>query len=162
MKVIFRKGKDKYDTLICERNDGTSTWVQTPKTGVISHDQIHFFVESLLDFRYGFLGFVSRGTDIEEVHRKVHEEPESALEESLQVEAVVEVFQTEVWNGFQMADDFLENVAITCYGRGIPVPGWLTEDRVERVRAALRAFAEVWVALPVGETVELAFPDKTA
>jgi hypothetical protein len=123
MKLIAQKrGKnEKYDRLRYVRADGSETSSEMPRQGLLPHDLVHYVVESNLALRHGFLSLVAQGSDAGFVMQGVHDKNNLQVEtETVQVEAVVEALQSQLWNGCFDSDAFFEGVRGVCEARGKP------------------------------------------
>lgn len=159
MKIQFTKYGGKQDWMECIRDNGTSTRCPMPKQGILPHDFVHYVVEDTLRLKRGFYGILAIGVGF----------PNSAhpwdaadfqlndLSEALQAESLVECFQSEMWNDFEVSENFWEILKITCSQRSVPAPSHITENDLQQVRSRLRAYTEQWDALPIGETLTVVF-----
>ncbi|CAN7565062.1 hypothetical protein LJR289_003997 [Pseudoduganella sp. LjRoot289] len=123
MKLIAEKrsSNDKYDVLRFVRNNGSATDALMPRQGILPHDLIHYVVESALPLRHGFLSQVALGADAGFVVQAVHDSGNPAVQqEAVQVEAIVEGLQTQLWAGSFDLDAFLLAANSACEARGKP------------------------------------------
>lgn len=121
MKLIAEKrsSNDKYDVLRFVRNNGSATDALMPRQGILPHDLIHYVVESALPLRHGFLSQIALGADAGFVLQTVHDSANPAVEEqAVQVEAIVEGLQTQLWAGSFDLDAFLLAANSACAARG--------------------------------------------
>lgn len=159
MKIRFTKCSGPQDWMECIRDDGTSTRCPMPKQGILPHDFVHYVVEDMLNLGRGFHGILAMGIGF----------PRSAppwdaaefevgdLTEALQAESLVECFQAEMWNGFDVSESFWEILQITCSQRSVSAPKNITDNDLQKVRSRLQAYSEEWNALAIGETLEVVF-----
>lgn len=161
MQIRFTKQSDKYDRMECIRTNGTTTSCPMPKQGILPHDFVHYVVEETLDLRQGFWGILAIGVGFPN-----SEPPWDAadfnlpnLTQALQAESLVECFQAEMWNGFQMSENFAEILQVTCQSRNVPAPDKISLEQLEQVRLRLQGFFKQWQKLAVGETLEVQFAD---
>ena len=123
MKLIAEKlGKhDKVDRLRFVRADGSETQCAMPRQGTLPHDLIHYVVESLLPLRHGFISLVSAGSDAGFAMKVLHDPANVSIEtEAVQVEAIVEALQTQLWSSTFDADTFLEAARLAAASRSKP------------------------------------------
>ncbi len=116
MKLIAEKrsSEDKYDVLRFVRNNGSATDALMPRQGILPHNLIHYIVESALPLRHGLLSQIALGAD-------AHEFANGAVEEqAVQVDAIVEGLQTQLWAGSFNLDVFLQAANTACAARGKP------------------------------------------
>jgi hypothetical protein len=159
MRIRFTKQSGKHDWMKCIRPDGTTTSCPMPKQGILPHDFVHYVVEDTLDLRQGFWGILAIGVGF----------PNSAppwdaadfnlpdLTQALQGESLVECFQAEMWNGFQVSENFAEILQVTCDARTVPVPETISLNQLQQVRSRLQDVSQQWQSLAIGETLEVEF-----
>ncbi|MCY0916362.1 hypothetical protein [Massilia antarctica] len=160
MQLIAEKlGKsDKLDRLRYLRDDGSSTETAMPRQGILPHDLVHYVVESALGLRNGFTGLVARGAQASFAMEMAHDPAGKQVEtEAIQVEAVVEALQTQLWSGQFGNADFAEAVRTACLGRE-RAPFDLAGIDAERLlyQGALELSAR-WMAVPFHRTLTLSF-----
>lgn len=146
------------DMLTCVRTDGSTTWHEMPRQGILPHDAFHFVVESTLDWHDGFFGHVARGRSLADTTEKLHgRSPEwSKNTQALQAEALIECLEAEQWSGAAGPAEFAESLIRNCRRRGVPPPD-ITAEELERVRTALREFGAAWRPLSPGASLERTF-----
>jgi len=123
MKLIAEKHSktDKLDRLRYMREDGSSTECSMPRQGTLPHDLIHYVIESQLQLKNGFTGLIAQGAEAAFATQLAHGLAEKmAGTEAIQVEAMVESLQTQLWAGKFSRDDFVEGVRTSCAGRDKP------------------------------------------
>jgi hypothetical protein len=164
MKLIAEKlGKtDKLDLLRYLRNDGSSTEAAMPRQGILPHDLIHFAVETGLCLKNGFTGLVARGAAatfaMETTHDPIGKEVEA---EAIQVEAIVEALQTQLWSGQFSNDDFLEGVRTACLMRETPTFAFSSPDAGQVLFDSALELDTQWKAVPFHGALTMDFPEST-
>lgn len=152
MKVIATKNaqSEKYDQLKFVRDDGSSSSIAMPRQGILPHDLIHYVVESQLPFQFGFLRQVASGADAGFVMEEVHDVTNSKVSvEAVQVEAIVEALQTQLWSGTFDEEMFLYAVEMACSARGYEAPGWQCENLKGLLFQPALELAKEWNAVPL-------------
>lgn len=160
MKLIAEKlGKtDKLDRLGYVREDGSLIACLMPRQGILPHDLIHFVVESELQLKDGFTRLIAQGADAALATQLSHGLAEKmAGTEAIQVEAIVEALQTQLWAGQFSPEDFAEGVRTACLARDQPtfyfggahIPACLFEKAGE--------LNTQWAALPYYGSLTLQF-----
>lgn len=159
MQIRLKKGRDGPDSLACVRDDGTSTWRRIQR-GLAFHDLAHYAVETEIGIADGFFGLVESGWSFEDL---VSAEERSHIPPgSMWVEFVVSTFLTEAASGeLHDAETFNECVSKSAARLGIDEPRRLEAEEIARVRGSLLSLVARWRALPLGETLELAFTAGT-
>lgn len=153
-----RSRSDKYDLLHFIRNNGSTSAAQMPRQGILSHDLIHFVVESALPLRHGFLSQVARGADAEYVMEQVHGYDQSSVDaEAAQVEAIVEGLQTQLWAGDFDHETFIAAAEAACAARGKrPYDLSGIDVRANLYERALALFQQ-WQDTPFHKSLSLEF-----
>lgn len=152
LTVRISKGKDARDLLVCEREDGTSTWHRV-SDGMPVHDLTHLAVESTLGLADAFYGLVADGWDIESfaVPGASRRLPGIAL----WTEVVVFLLQTEFANGIlQDPASFNGTLAAIGGAKHLSYSRHLSPEELETIRGRVRGWCDEWSALePGGELV---------
>jgi hypothetical protein len=160
MKLIAEKlGKnDKMDRLRYVRADDSTTDAQMPRQGILPHDLVHYVVESALALREGFTGLVARGMDVKFVMNGAAE-PDAlqAGTEAMQVEAIVEALQSQLWSGQFSADDFFEGVRAACDAHDQPNFVFTDPAAGQRMYDAALALNAQWASVPFHGSLTLDF-----
>ncbi|MFL6658981.1 MAG: hypothetical protein ACJ8GW_12965 [Massilia sp.] len=160
MKLIAEKlGKsDKMDRLRYVRADGSKTDAQMPRQGILPHDLVHYVVESSLGLREGFTGLVARGMDVQfNMDGAAKPGGLQAGTEAMQVEAIVEALQSQLWSGQFSAEDFFEGVRAACDAHNQPVFIFTDPQAGQRMYDAVLALNAQWVAVPFHGSLTLEF-----
>jgi hypothetical protein len=160
MKLVAQKtGKsDKRDKLRYLRSDGTRAEIDMPRQGILPHDLVHFVVESNVRVSPGFTGLVARGAEPDFAMTQTHDTANREIgSAAIQVEAIVEALQTQLWSGAFEFDDFSAGIASACAARAAPAYRFTdAADARSLYQKALELFA-TWQALPYHQSLELDF-----
>ena len=129
-----------------------------PRQGILPHDLVHYIVESRLQLRNGFLSLVARGADPGFAMQMTHDAGNRfTQQEAIQVEAIVEALQTQLWNGSFDAEAFVYGVQTASTARGIESAA-LPLDQVELLLYASAIELNMqWLRIPPHGSIELAF-----
>ena len=160
MKLIAEKlGKsDKLDRLRYVRDDGSTTETAMPRQGTLPHDLIHYVVESGLGLKNGFTGLVARGANATFAMETTHDPAGKDVEtEAIQVEAIVEALQTQLWSGQFNTDDFAEGVRTACLFRERPTFAFTDPAAGQRLFDQVLALNAEWMAVPFHGALTLEF-----
>lgn len=160
MKLVAKKytPSDKYDQLNFVRADGSSSQCSMPRQGILPHDLIHYIVESALATKFGFLSLVAQGADPTFVMESVHDKSKPQVSvEAVQVEAIVEALQTQLWAGKFDTEMFIYAADMACTARntiaysvnGLDLEGMLYKPAL--------ALAQDWAAVKPSSALELNF-----
>jgi hypothetical protein len=163
MKLIAEKrsSKDKYDVLRFIRNNGSTTDSLMPRQGILPHDLIHYVVESALPLRHGFLSQVALGADAQFVMEAVHDIGNAAIhQQAVQVEAVVEGLQTQLWAGSFDLDVFIDAVNGACAARGQPPFNMAGIDVQSSLYGEALALHAAWQDIPFHGSLSLDFSPR--
>lgn len=170
MEITFTKTGERTYEVVVRRDDGVTLRVRTPdKPLKIPHDMVHYVVERELNMGGGFWGSIAAGAVFGTVQVVSGRQPPHAAERSAALikasyreqaaaELYVAVLQTVVRDGverdWRLVCSRLDEVWRP-FRR--PRPHVSAEDAL-RVCRALRDAEERWLALPVGESVEVTWP----
>ena len=160
MKLIAEKlGKaDKMDRLRYLRADASSTETAMPRQGILPHDLVHYVVESGLGLKNGFTGLLARGASATFVMDLTLDPAGKNVDtEAIQVEAIVEALQTQLWSGQFNNDDFLEGVRTACLAHDRPAFVFADADAGQRLFERALALNAAWMAVPFHATLTLEF-----
>ena len=160
MKLIAEKlGKsDKHDRLRFVRADGSETQTAMPRQGTLPHDLVHYVVESALPLRHGFMSLVASGSDAGFVMRAVHDPAnQTVATEAIQIEAVVEALQTQLWGGFFDPGAFIDGATSASAARGKAPFDFAGIDPQARLYDSALALLERWIQVPYHQSLELSF-----
>lgn len=160
MKLIAEKlGKgDKNDRLRFVRADGSEAQIAMPRQGALPHDLVHFVVESALTSKHGFLSQIASGSDAGFVMKVVHDCSNPAVEtEAVQVEAMVEALQTQLWGGFFDPDAFTDAACSASAARGKAAFDMSGIDPKAVLYDHALALQECWSLVPYHQSMELSF-----
>jgi hypothetical protein len=150
MQITITKGQaeDRIAIVLANGRQLDSTF---PKKGFIPHDAVHLFVERELGLNNAFWGMVASGNHPEEIASASRNTvPDAAIVELLQAERIVECFEADQWSGSSSAvDDLIAMAAVACNSSHVPLPD-LDGAQVAAIRAQIIAFAQDWMAAPLG------------
>lgn len=164
MKLVAEKlGKtDKLDRLRYLRNDGSSAEAVMPRQGILPHDLVHYVVETGLGLKNGFTGMVARGAAVaftmELTHNPIGKDVQA---EAIQVEAIVEALQTQLWSGQYSEEDFIEGVRTACLMHEAPMFVFAAPLAGQGLFDAALALDAQWKAVPFHGSLTLDFPEST-
>lgn len=146
------------------RDDGSTAQFRVPRKGPVSHDIVHYCVESVLGMESGFWGRVARGEDPAAIaaiakaggHASASRAavPDGALVELLQAERLVECFEAETWSGGADDEGLIAMAEAGWAASHVPALPLSSAD-LAAVRAKLESLGKVWLALPQGHAVAL-------
>ncbi len=146
------------------RADGSTARFRIPRKGPISHDIVHYCVESALGMRNGFWGMVAQGEDPGAIadlvkaggHASAKRAvvPDASLVELLQAERLVECFEAESWSGGE-DDAGLVAMAKAGWKASHVPPLALTAGEIAAIRAKLAEYGRRWRALADREALAL-------
>lgn len=160
MKLIAQKStpSDKYDQLNFVRADGSRSQCSMPRQGILPHDLIHYVVESALPFEFGFLSLVAHGADASFVMESVHDKNNAQVSaEAVQVEAIVEALQTQLWAGQFDTEMFIYAADMACAARNTEPYAFTGIDPATRLYKPALALAQEWTAVEFSSVLELDF-----
>ena len=146
------------------RSDGSQTAFSIARKGVVSHDLVHFCVESVLGMKRGFWGCVAAGEDPAAIQERAKAgghasakratTPDAALVELLQAERLVECFEAESWCR-TIDDEGLLAMARAGWDASHVPPFALDPAQLAAIRARLSELGSRWKQLERGQSLEL-------
>jgi len=155
---IARHGAEERVAVV--RADGSSARFRIPRKGPISHDIVHYCVESALGMRNGFWGMVASGEDPGAIadlakvggHASAQRAvaPDASLVELLQAERLVECFEAESWSVGEDDAGLLAMAEAGWAASHVPALD-LSGEALAPVRAKLAELGGRWRALADGE-----------
>ncbi len=158
MEIFFTRHENKKHTISCIRNDGTQTWMQCDDF-FISHDLMHYAVETSLAYKSAFYGMLAGGvsiTDFElpKAQRKFQLTPEAIITEHLVNLLTIEMAQGKLDDFYKvLAESFINNDNTI-----IPPP--LSNHQLETIRDLYSKLIQQWYDLPAGEKMILHFEQE--
>lgn len=152
---------DKLDRLRYLRADGSSTSSSMPRQGILPHDLVHYVVESALPLQHGFMSQVAAGADAAFVMQAAHDPANTRIAvEAVQVEAVVEALQAQLWNGGFDSESFNEGVLGACIARAMPAPNLEGLDAEKALFERALALNQQWSELGYFQSITLVFKQQ--
>ena len=159
MEITITKGQSE-DRIAIVHADGRQVETTFPKKGFIPHDAVHVFVECELGLSGAFWGMVAAGRHPEEIagiakaagHASASRNtvPDDSIVELLQAERLVECFEADQWSGSSGAvEDLIAMAEVACNSSHVPLPA-MDAAQVAAIRAEIVAFAQGWMAAPMG------------
>src|SRR4051812_2517269 len=117
------------------RQDGSGEFADIETKTFLTHDLLHFALESAAERRGGFYGLMAQGFTFEQLNNKAPADFDR--KEAMRVEQAVGVFTGMVKNGVSAADGMrvLKNMYDAAH-ESIPV--WLTEQMLDAAAARYR------------------------
>ena len=151
----FTKLSDERHRFEYRRGDGSGEAIEMETRSLLTHDLVHYAVESEAGLRGSFYGILARIGGYEELtvaggaalggEIAVAERIVGALQGALAQDELDEAaFLAQVTEHLELFDE--------------RAPRWLTPAFVAAVRERLRQLTGRWKATPFGETMELEFP----
>lgn len=129
-----------------------------PRQGILPHDLVHYVVESTLPFQFGFLSQVAAGAEAAFVMEQIHDSSNAKVDiEAVQVEAIVEALQTQLWAGEFDQEMFIYAAEMACSARNTAAYVFLERDLKSSLFDAAKSLAEQWQKVPSGGVFELEF-----
>jgi hypothetical protein len=123
----------------------------------LSHDLVHFALESEAGLRDSFYGRLARGDDYSQLAALAAAGADAAgSDEIWATERIVGPLQGAWRQGFDAAR-FVASAAAYHAAIGAALPPWLTVELLARVAARLRALEGAWRGTPFGGALDLRF-----
>lgn len=158
MRVRFKKAKDGRHSLSCERADGSQTWMHL-HPAILTHDFVHWALETTLGLQRGFWGMIARGADL-----RTFTEPGATKmlpEEAAWTEFAVASIWRESWGQSPLdAEGVIEELALRAEIHGWKTQRSIAQADLERIRARIAELNARWRAVEPGGTLELVFDEQ--
>lgn len=135
------------------RPDGTGETLELETHSMLTHDLVHFAVETEGALQGSFYGLLAKVGGYESLASQTG----GLGGEAMMTEMVVGPLQGAL-KGDIDADAFVERVNEYREDMGVDRIGWLTADFVRGAERRFRALEGQWKATPFGATMELVFP----
>jgi hypothetical protein len=145
MIVRFTRLNPTHHRFEAIRSDGKRETRELETRSLLTHDLVHFALESEGRLSEGFYGALSRGASYE-------------TEAAAEIEYVVGPLQGALKDEFDPAA-FVERLHAHRANMGERAPDWLTVDLIARTCVRFRQLQGQWRATPFGEAMELRFGD---
>jgi hypothetical protein len=166
MRLKLTKSSANSKTDLCQfiRKDGSVDELNLPRQGILPHDLVHFVVESKLKsplaLQHGFLSLVARGASASFVMELAHLGDVNKIEEAaIQVEAIVEALQTQLWNGSYEHEYFIYGIQTAAQSRQTPCPELPDAILGKQLFDTAVALNLEWQQLAPCAVMELQFPE---
>lgn len=160
MRIRFSKGAGKRDTLCAIRDDGSSSWAALPP-GFVTHDFMHYAVETALGYREAFYGLLTRGYDIQdfgETDERTGQKPSLPVEASHAECAVQVLWQQWLGGDWPSPDALSEMLALVWDQFQLPPPPTITPEQLSRIRRIYEDLLQQWARTDSGASFERDFP----
>jgi len=152
VRVSFVKLTDERHALEIVRDGGLRECVECETRSYLMHDLLHFAVESEGKLGGGFWGRLAAGTTLAEMNDR--EKPMGVESGELAaIEQLVGALHGATKG--RSAAELVAGMRRFAEALGSPLPDWLTEEFVTRVKERLRHLVGHWKATPYGGSMDL-------
>jgi hypothetical protein len=156
ISLRFTKVSDDVHRLEVARADGRREAVTCETRSLLTHDLLHYAVETEAGLEDGFWGLLAKGKTLAEMNDRTGRSMSSEGPALLAIEQLVGAL-TSVTKG-RASGDVVSGITRYLESQGSAVPGWLTVALVDAVGERMRGLLGRWKATPYGGTMELAWP----
>jgi len=159
LKIQFTKLSDERHRFAYARADGSGETVELETRSFLTHDLVHFAIESEAKLKDGFFGGLAAGKTYADLSGKGIAGKGMAADmprETLQIEIVVGPMASVVQNNVEPTH-FVSALKSYFAVQDMEVPAWLTAEFVSAVRERFRDLMGRWKATPFSETLYLIF-----
>jgi hypothetical protein len=160
MKLKLTKNSTNSKTDLCQfiRKDGSIDELVLPRQGILPHDLVHYVVESQFALANGFLSLIARGASASFIMELAHLGDVNKIEEAaVQVEAIVEALQTQLWNGSYEHEYFIYGIQTACAARKIATPDLPSSELGHTLFQHALDLNHQWQSVAPYEEMELEF-----
>lgn len=152
MRIRFYKLSGERHRLEVVRG-GRSESVECETRSYLTHDLLHYAVESQAELLHGFWGTLARGATLEQLNERSGKGLQGMASELAQIEPIVGALHGSA-KGVRAAE-LVAGVARLLAARGQSLPRWLDERFVAAVQERMRQLRGHWKATPYGGVLEL-------
>jgi hypothetical protein len=151
MRIVFRKITDeRHELSVCRGSESWET-VECDTRSYLTHDLLHYAVESEAGVQSGFWGRLAAGATLAEMNDRTR----SMGDEMAAIEQVVGALTASVKG--RSAGEVVSTMRRFGSSLGATLPPWLTERFVLAVQERMRQLLGRWRATPRGSVLELAW-----
>ncbi|MCC6409692.1 MAG: hypothetical protein IT453_21235 [Planctomycetes bacterium] len=158
MRIEFKKAADGRHVVACERANGTQTWSRV-QAAIVSHDFVHWALETTLGLRRGFWGLVASGWNL-----TAFVEPGATKllpEEAAWTEFAVAAIWRDSWGQAPLdADGVIEELALRAEMHGWKTQRSISEADLARIRTCIAELNARWLAVEPGGSLALVFDEQ--
>jgi hypothetical protein len=155
MEIIFHKGADGPDRLICHRRDG-SMCQESLSPYSAYHDIAHYVVEKELGIQDGIWGKLAQGHTMAEYNLPNEERPFQLTAEAYRAEFLATLVQSAVPTG-TLDTQYVEMVQQMCLTSGLPFPELPSPEIMGQLIQQTQTLIRQWESLGGGEKLTLAW-----
>jgi len=152
MQIVFRKLTDDRHELAISRGSGSWEAVVCETRSYITHDLLHYAVESEARITSGFWGRLAAGASLAEMNDRTR----PMGEEMAAIERVVGALTASVKG--RSAAEVTSAISRFASSSGVTFPPWVDESFVLAVKERMRQLLGRWKSTPRGSVLELAWP----
>jgi hypothetical protein len=150
LRIRFTRLNPTHHRFEAIRADGGVEMRELETRSFLTHDLVHYAVESEAGLANSFYGLLARGAGYDAMQQPISDE-------AMQTEFVVGPLQTAI-KGEVDPEAFVVRIVEVQQQMGGIAPEWLTPDLIGRVVRRLRGLQGRWKATAFGEAMELEFP----
>jgi hypothetical protein len=156
MRILFHKLTHERHVLALEREDGAGEQVECETRSLLTHDLLHYAVETEASLEHGFWGSLAGGRTLNDLNDRTGKAMASELPQLMIIEQIVGALSSVVKGA--SPDAVATSLHAYAAALGTPLPEWLTAEFITRVRERMRALTGHWKATRFGETMEIRWP----
>lgn len=157
MRIRFHKISSERHALEILRPGQASERVECETRSFLTHDLLHYAIESGAGLAGGFWGSLAQGISIPELTKAAAMEFADPNSEIAQIEKLVGPL-TALTKG-AAPQEILAHMTAQAAEIGSTLPTWLTEGFIVAVRDKMHHLLGQWKATPFGSWMELDWPD---
>jgi hypothetical protein len=153
LRIEFRKGNES-DLLLCTREDGSTTWMETTPFATV-HDLVHYVVEKHLNFKSGFYGLVESGLNVSDIEERLDLRKNKLPAEAGYAENLVSLFTSDLQHKATV-NDFQRAWTRAC--KRLAVPRYpIDEIQITTIREEINELIRYWDNMAEKKSLELVF-----
>ena len=160
MIIRLTKKTDAQHILEYVRDDGTGESANLETKTFLTHDFLHYAIETSADLRESFYGLLNKGYSYAELGGKDEMAGAGVHREEAGITEMATGLLTGAIKG-DIAPNDVMGAAENLFGsNGMSTPSWFTPSFIGTVKESMRKLLGHWAALRPGDTLTLEFPLK--
>ena len=156
MRIVIRKNSSERHVLEVVRANGLREQVECETRSYLTHDFLHYAVESEARVQSGFWGNLASGRTLADMNDRTGKSMAAAAPDLMVIEQIVGALSSVVKGS--PAARVVDGLRDYARAQGTTMPAWLTEEFVVAVNERMRQLMGRWKATRYGDAMELEWP----
>jgi len=157
MQLSFTRISPTHHRFEYRRDDGTGEAKDLETKSFLTHDFIHYVLETEAKLSEGFYGALEKGETLADLSDPARMESQNSLDTERVAGACTSLVQEK-----SSAADIIAGLQNIYKAHKQTLPAWVTVEMLERAVHRYRRLIGEWNSLPFGRTLELTFNTRVA